>query len=171
MILPKGYQTAERKNPTACTVSIFFSLRRLAHLFDRKLLTTSCVFFPAGGFRRDDSSIDSLERELLDPPRKDKMSLSRDSGLTMSDSQLYTPDEEESTSSSSSGSGRGVYSSATQIHGSNYHHHNKVRFLFFGALLSCVRNESLILIFSFFRLLPRIQYLDQIPRLIWARRR
>ncbi|KAJ9577110.1 hypothetical protein L9F63_006318, partial [Diploptera punctata] len=60
------------------------------------------------GLRRDDSSIDSLERELLEPcppPRKDKMSLSRDSGLTMSDSQLYTPDEEES-GSTSSGSGR-----------------------------------------------------------------
>ncbi|KAE8740045.1 hypothetical protein FOCC_FOCC014451 [Frankliniella occidentalis] len=40
------------------------------------------------------------------PPRKDKMSLSRDSGLTMSDSQLFTPDEEESGSTSSSGSGR-----------------------------------------------------------------
>ncbi|RXG72562.1 Rho GTPase-activating protein 20 [Armadillidium vulgare] len=68
----------------------------------------------SGGMRRDDSSIDSLERELigegeLSPlPRKDKMSLtnlSRDSGLTMSDSQLYTPDEEESGSTSSSHSG------------------------------------------------------------------
>uniref|UniRef100_A0A1B6K974 Rho-GAP domain-containing protein n=1 Tax=Graphocephala atropunctata TaxID=36148 RepID=A0A1B6K974_9HEMI len=49
--------------------------------------------------RRDDSSIDSLE--CSPPPRKDKISLSRDSGLTMSDSQLYTPDEEESGSSSS----------------------------------------------------------------------
>lgn len=63
---------------------------------------------------------------MLDPPRKDKMSLSRDSGLTMSDSQLYTPDEEESTSSSSSGSGRGVYSNNTPIHGNNYNQHNKV---------------------------------------------
>ncbi|GLH02629.1 Rho GTPase-activating protein 68F [Gryllus bimaculatus] len=68
----------------------------------------------SSGLRRDDSSIDSLERELLEPghlppPRKDKMSLSRDSGLTMSDSQLYTPDEEESSSSSSAGSGRGLY--------------------------------------------------------------
>lgn len=44
--------------------------------------------------RRDDSSIDSLE--VSPPPRKDQISLSRDSGLTMSDSQLYTPDEEES---------------------------------------------------------------------------
>ncbi|XP_065213661.1 rho GTPase-activating protein 20-like isoform X3 [Planococcus citri] len=51
--------------------------------------------------KRDDSSIDSLE--CSPPPRKDKMSLSRDSGLTMSDSQLYTPDEEESGSTSSSG--------------------------------------------------------------------
>lgn len=68
----------------------------------------------SGGMRRDDSSIDSLERELigegeLSPlPRKDKMSLtnlSRDSGLTMSDSQLYTPDEEESGSTSSGHSG------------------------------------------------------------------
>ncbi|KAK6627872.1 hypothetical protein RUM44_010352 [Polyplax serrata] len=81
----------------------------------------------SGGLRRDDSSIDSLERELLDPPRKDKMSLSRDSGLTMSDSQLYTPDEEESTSSSSCGSGRGVYSSTTTpTHNANFHAHNKV---------------------------------------------
>ncbi|KAK7072526.1 hypothetical protein SK128_025210 [Halocaridina rubra] len=67
----------------------------------------------SGGMRRDDSSIDSLERELLEGelsplPRKDKMSLtnlSRDSGLTMSDSQLYTPDEEESESTSSGHSG------------------------------------------------------------------
>lgn len=59
--------------------------------------------------RRDDSSIDSLERDLMEGelsplPRKDKMSLtnlSRDSGLTMSDTQLYTPDEEESESTSS----------------------------------------------------------------------
>ncbi|XP_046405715.1 rho GTPase-activating protein 20-like isoform X2 [Ischnura elegans] len=63
-----------------------------------------------GGLRRDDSSIDSLERELLEsspPPRKDKMSLSRDSGLTMSDTQLYTPDEEDTSSTSGSGSGVG----------------------------------------------------------------
>ncbi|XP_063243066.1 uncharacterized protein LOC134542613 isoform X2 [Bacillus rossius redtenbacheri] len=63
----------------------------------------------SGGLRRDDSSIDSLERELMEPcppPRKDKMSLSRDSGLTMSDS--FTPDEEES-GSTSSGSGRALY--------------------------------------------------------------
>ncbi|XP_066938336.1 uncharacterized protein [Macrobrachium rosenbergii] len=67
----------------------------------------------SSGMRRDDSSIDSLERELLEGelsplPRKDKMSLtnlSRDSGLTMSDSQLYTPDEEESESTSSGHSG------------------------------------------------------------------
>lgn len=51
--------------------------------------------------RRDDSSIDSLE--VSPPPRKDQISLSRDSGLTLSDSQLYTPDEEESGSTSSSG--------------------------------------------------------------------
>lgn len=75
----------------------------------------------AGGLRRDDSSIDSLEREMVEPPRKDKISLSRDSGLTMSDSQLYTPDEEE-TSSSSSGSGRGFSNPGRQ----NYITHNKV---------------------------------------------
>lgn len=51
--------------------------------------------------RRDDSSIESLE--VSPPPRKDQISLSRDSGLTLSDSQLYTPDEEESGSTSSSG--------------------------------------------------------------------
>nr|CAD7425790.1 unnamed protein product [Timema monikensis] len=64
----------------------------------------------SGGLRRDDSSIDSLERELMEPcppPRKDKISLSRDSGLTMSDSQLYTPDEEESGSTSSGSGGPG----------------------------------------------------------------
>ncbi|CAL4238599.1 unnamed protein product, partial [Meganyctiphanes norvegica] len=62
----------------------------------------------SGGMRRDDSSIDSLEGELSPLPRKDKMSLtnlSRDSGLTMSDTQLYTPDEEESESTSSGHSG------------------------------------------------------------------
>ena len=105
--------------------------------------------------RRDDSSIDSLERELLGEPevfhhhnggghllhhgsghlhnghlhnghlhnghlhhghhghhshaihlRRDKMSvtnLSRDSGLTLSDTQLYTPDEDMGSESSSSG--------------------------------------------------------------------
>lgn len=58
-------------------------------------------FFFYVAMKRDDSSIDSLE--CSPPPRKDKMSLSRDSGLTMSDSQLYTPDEEESGSTSSSG--------------------------------------------------------------------
>ncbi|XP_047106715.1 uncharacterized protein LOC124775916 isoform X2 [Schistocerca piceifrons] len=81
----------------------------------------------SGGLRRDDSSIDSLERELLEPcppPRKDKMSLSRDSGLTMSDSQLYTPDEEES-GSSSSGSGRALYPPA-QPACYDIHSHNKV---------------------------------------------
>ncbi|XP_043242772.1 rho GTPase-activating protein 20-like [Amphibalanus amphitrite] len=63
-----------------------------------------------GGVRRDDSSIDSLERELLgenEPlPRKDKMAvtnLSRDSGLTLSDTQLYALDDEEESASTSSG--------------------------------------------------------------------
>ncbi|XP_043211785.1 uncharacterized protein LOC122376141 [Amphibalanus amphitrite] len=76
----------------------------------------------SGGVRRDDSSIDSLERELLgenEPlPRKDKMSvtnLSRDSGLTLSDTQLYAPDDEEAGSTSSGHSGQksvtSVYSS------------------------------------------------------------
>lgn len=67
-----------------------------------KLMTHDAVilFHAAGG-------LDSLEHlEPCPPPRKDKMSLSRDSGLTMSDSQLFTPDEEESGSTSSSGSGR-----------------------------------------------------------------
>lgn len=62
-------------------------------------LCLSFFLFPVPALRRDDSSIDSLE--CSPPPRKDKISLSRDSGLTMSDSQLYTPDEEESSSSSS----------------------------------------------------------------------
>ncbi|XP_046451891.1 uncharacterized protein LOC124199900 isoform X6 [Daphnia pulex] len=73
--------------------------------------------------RRDDSSIDSLERELLGDGlehdhhhvhsihlRRDKMSvtnLSRDSGLTLSDTQLYTPDEDMEEGSESSSSGRG----------------------------------------------------------------
>lgn len=73
--------------------------------------------------RRDDSSIDSLERELLGDHhhhhhhhsagihlRRDKMSvtnLSRDSGLTLSDTQLYTPDEDMEEGSESSSSGRG----------------------------------------------------------------
>lgn len=57
-----------------------------------------------GNYRRDDSSIDSLERDYLDDgehspklPSEAKMSLtnlSRDSGLTLSDTQLYTPEEE-----------------------------------------------------------------------------
>lgn len=82
----------------------------------------------SGGLRRDDSSIDSLERELLEPcppPRKDKMSLSRDSGLTMSDSQLYTPDEEES-GSTSSGSGRALFPPTQQHSCYDIHTHTKV---------------------------------------------
>lgn len=72
----------------------------------------------SGGLRRDDSSIDSLEHALLSGdgetspklPCKAKMSLtnlSRDSGLTMSDTQLYTPDE-EAYSETSSGRGGGM---------------------------------------------------------------
>ncbi|XP_076372682.1 uncharacterized protein LOC143257602 isoform X3 [Tachypleus tridentatus] len=58
-----------------------------------------------GGCRQDDSSIDSLERELLEGnkiitelPSKNQISLtnlSRDSGLTLSDTQLYTPEDED----------------------------------------------------------------------------
>ncbi|UYV68018.1 ARHGAP20 [Cordylochernes scorpioides] len=56
----------------------------------------------AGGYPRDDdSSIDSLEREYIEPsskyPFESKMSLtnlSRDSGLTLSDTQLYAPEDE-----------------------------------------------------------------------------
>ncbi|XP_064473470.1 uncharacterized protein LOC135388087 isoform X2 [Ornithodoros turicata] len=55
-----------------------------------------------GAFRRDDSSIDSLERALMDDsspklPNRTKVSLtnlSRDSGLTLSDTQLYTPEDD-----------------------------------------------------------------------------
>lgn len=72
--------------------------------------------------RRDDSSIDSLERELLgDSSPKlrssnhNKMSLSnlsRDSGLTLSDTQLYTPDEEiDSEAGGSSNGGDSALSS------------------------------------------------------------
>lgn len=79
--------------------------------------------------KRDDSSIDSLE--CSPPPRKDKMSLSRDSGLTMSDSQLYTPDEEESGSTSSSG-----YDPAFESHA-------KVRLCFCSRFISymCVNKD------------------------------
>ena len=70
----------------------------------------------SGGNRRDDSSIDSLERALFDdgtngsPSNKtsnfgtsNKMSLSnlsRDSGLTLSDTQLYSPEDEDEGSRS-----------------------------------------------------------------------
>lgn len=74
-----------------------------------------------GQYRRDDSSIDSLDRDFLDEiepspklPCKSKMSLtnlSRDSGLTLSDTQLYTP-EEEAESESSSGDGRRSHAAA-----------------------------------------------------------
>ncbi|XP_054713093.1 uncharacterized protein LOC129222603 [Uloborus diversus] len=70
-----------------------------------------------GQYRRDDSSIDSLDRDFLDEsepspklPCKSKMSLtnlSRDSGLTLSDTQLYTPEEEAESESSSADSRRG----------------------------------------------------------------
>ena len=91
----------------------------------------------SGGLRRDDSSIDSLEREYLvegelSPlPRKDKMSLtnlSRDSGLTMSDSQLYTPDEEESESTSSGHSG-----GDKNGYNSNQHERGVEKFLHYSA--------------------------------------
>ena len=88
-----------------------------------KYLTTADVM------RRDDSSIDSLERELLrdvesldhhhhHAMRRDKMSvtnLSRDSGLTLSDTQLYTPDEDMGSESSSSGRGSDRDKSARNI--------------------------------------------------------
>lgn len=76
----------------------------------------------SGGVRRDDSSIDSLERELLgenEPlPRKDKMSmtnLSRDSGLTMSDSQLYTTADDETEESASNSSGHSTARTAKAV--------------------------------------------------------
>ncbi|XP_022252648.1 uncharacterized protein LOC106468588, partial [Limulus polyphemus] len=64
------------------------------------------------GYRQDDSSIDSLDRDLdgSEPspklPNKNKTSLtnlSRDSGLTLSDTQLYTPEEEADSQLSNSG--------------------------------------------------------------------
>ncbi|XP_076373818.1 uncharacterized protein LOC143258561 [Tachypleus tridentatus] len=64
------------------------------------------------GYRQDDSSIDSLDRDLdgSEPspklPNKNKTSLtnlSRDSGLTLSDTQLYTPEEEVDSQLSNSG--------------------------------------------------------------------
>ncbi|CAN7983831.1 unnamed protein product [Ixodes pacificus] len=61
-------------------------------------------------FRRDDSSIDSLERALMEDsspklPNRTKVSLtnlSRDSGLTLSDTQLYTPEDEVEMDNTSS---------------------------------------------------------------------
>ena len=84
--------------------------------------------------RRDDSSIDSLERELMHDEhhhhhvhstsmhqlRRDKMSvtnLSRDSGLTLSDTQLYTPDEDMEEGSESSSSGRGSDRDKSRVNG------------------------------------------------------
>ena len=89
--------------------------------------------------RRDDSSIDSLERELMNDEhhhhhhhhhhahstsmhhlRRDKMSvtnLSRDSGLTLSDTQLYTPDEDMEEGSESSSSGRGSDRDKSRVNG------------------------------------------------------
>ncbi|XP_077487676.1 uncharacterized protein LOC144098720 isoform X3 [Amblyomma americanum] len=70
-------------------------------------------------FRRDDSSIDSLERALMEDsspklPNRTKVSLtnlSRDSGLTLSDTQLYTPEDDvemENTSSALQGMTKSV---------------------------------------------------------------
>ncbi|KAG8197824.1 hypothetical protein JTE90_020102 [Oedothorax gibbosus] len=77
----------------------------------------------ANQYRRDDSSIDSLDRDFLDEiepspklPCKSKMSLtnlSRDSGLTLSDTQLYTPEEEVESEGSSADSRRGGHSAVT----------------------------------------------------------
>ncbi|XP_067141869.1 rho GTPase-activating protein 20-like [Centruroides vittatus] len=48
-----------------------------------------------GGFRRDDSSVDSLERDCLETSAKLSLTnISRDSGLTLSDTQLYNENEE-----------------------------------------------------------------------------
>ncbi|CAN7989236.1 unnamed protein product, partial [Ixodes hexagonus] len=63
-----------------------------------------------GAFRRDDSSIDSLERALMEDsspklPNRTKVSLtnlSRDSGLTLSDTQLYTPEDDVEMDNTSS---------------------------------------------------------------------
>ncbi|XP_035223391.1 uncharacterized protein LOC118196098 isoform X2 [Stegodyphus dumicola] len=78
----------------------------------------------ASQYRRDDSSIDSLDRDFLDEiepspklPCKSKMSLtnlSRDSGLTLSDTQLYTPEEEAESESSSADSRRGNTAALTK---------------------------------------------------------
>ncbi|XP_055947749.1 uncharacterized protein LOC129981100 isoform X4 [Argiope bruennichi] len=78
----------------------------------------------ASQYRRDDSSIDSLDRDFLDEiepspklPCKSKMSLtnlSRDSGLTLSDTQLYTPEEEVESESSSADSRRGNSAALTK---------------------------------------------------------
>ncbi|XP_042899392.1 uncharacterized protein [Parasteatoda tepidariorum] len=78
----------------------------------------------ANQYRRDDSSIDSLDRDFLDEiepspklPCKSKMSLtnlSRDSGLTLSDTQLYTPEEEVESESSSADSRRGNSTALTK---------------------------------------------------------
>lgn len=113
--------TRAMKSQTACTAfttvihfNYYFIVRRHNDIF--------VFFLPADVMRRDDSSIDSLERELLGDGlehdhhvhsihmRRDKMSvtnLSRDSGLTLSDTQLYTPDEDMEEGSESSSSGRG----------------------------------------------------------------
>lgn len=90
------------------------------------------------GLRRDDSSIDSLE--CSPPPRKDKISLSRDSGLTMSDSQLYTPDEEESASTGSSG-----YDPAFDNHtkvDSEHSSTRKIKYINFTLLLTITSHRS-----------------------------
>lgn len=101
----------------------YYSSNLIIYLFNFFLLYFFFSKIAADVMRRDDSSIDSLERELLSDGlehdhhhvhsmhlRRDKMSvtnLSRDSGLTLSDTQLYTPDEDMEEGSESSSSGRG----------------------------------------------------------------
>ncbi|XP_072144857.1 uncharacterized protein [Dermacentor andersoni] len=89
-------------------------------------------------FRRDDSSIDSLERALMEDsspklPNRTKVSLtnlSRDSGLTLSDTQLYTPEDDvemENTSSALQGMTKSVpHLEAVGVQESTYSRSNGV---------------------------------------------
>lgn len=91
-----------------------------------------------GAFRRDDSSIDSLERALMEDsspklPNRTKVSLtnlSRDSGLTLSDTQLYTPEDDvemDSTSSTVQGMTKSVpHLEAVGVHECIYSRSNGV---------------------------------------------
>ncbi|KAL1436610.1 hypothetical protein MTO96_049511 [Rhipicephalus appendiculatus] len=89
-------------------------------------------------FRRDDSSIDSLERALMEDsspklPNRTKVSLtnlSRDSGLTLSDTQLYTPEDDvemENTNSALQGMTKSVpHLEAVGVQESTYSRSNGV---------------------------------------------